>query len=158
MPKKEKIMEENKKIDRKEWIRALKFLIISVSAGIIQIGSYALLFEVVHLEHWISYGISLVLSVLWNFTINRHYTFKSASNVPIAMVKVACFYLVFTPLSLWWNKVLPDYGWNNYVLEIGTMLINFVTEFFYQRFFVFKNSLDTNDLAKKEETQEKTEE
>ena len=152
-------MEEKvKKIDKKEWIRALKFLLISLSAGVIQIASYTLLFEVAHLEHWIAYGISLVLSVVWNFTINRKYTFKSANNVPIAMLKVACFYLVFTPLSLWWNKALTDLGWNNYLLEVGTMAINFVTEFLYQRFFVFKNSLDTNDLAKKEETKENTEE
>ena len=102
-------MEEKvNKIDKKEWIRALKFLLISLSAGVIQIASYTLLFEVAHLEHWIAYGISLVLSVVWNFTINRKYTFKSANNVPIAMLKVACFYLVFTPLSLWWNKALTD--------------------------------------------------
>lgn len=152
-------MEEKvNKIDKKEWIRALKFLLISLSAGVIQIASYTLLFEVEHLEHWIAYGISLVLSVVWNFTINRKYTFKSANNVPIAMLKVACFYLVFTPLSLWWNKALTDLGWNNYLLEVGTMAINFVTEFLYQRFFVFKNTLDTNDLAKKEETKENTEE
>ncbi len=142
------------KVDKKEWIRALKFLLISISAGIIQIGAYTVLFEVLALEHWIAYLISLVLSVVWNFTINRRYTFKSANNVPIAMLKVACFYLVFTPLSTWWNAVLPDYGWNNYVLEIGTMVINFVTEFFYQRFFVFKNSLDTNEIAKKVENNE----
>ncbi|MBR7110333.1 MAG: GtrA family protein [Clostridia bacterium] len=152
-------MEEKvNKIDKKEWIRALKFLLISLSAGVIRIASYTLLFEVAHLEHWIAYGISLVLSVVWNFTINRKYTFKSANNVPIAMLKVACFYLVFTPLSLWWNKALTDLGWNNYLLEVGTMAINFVTEFLYQRFFVFKNTLDTNDLAKKEETKENTEE
>lgn len=149
---------DEKKINKKEMLRALKFLIISISAGIIQIASYALLFEVIHLEHWIAYGISLVLSVLWNFTINRRYTFKSANNVPKAMIKVACFYLVFTPLSLWWNKVLPSYGWNNYVLEIGTMVINFVTEFFYQRFFVFKDSLDTNDIAEKDKTEISSEE
>ena len=29
------------------------------------------------------------------------------------------------------------------------MVLNFILEFFYQRFFVFRNSLDTNELAKK---------
>ncbi len=154
-------MTQEKKLNKTELLRALKFLIISISAGIIQIGAYSLLYYVVFngtddtaqfvVQHWVSYLISLVLSVVWNFTINRRYTFKSASNVPVAMAKVAAFYAVFTPLSTWWNAALATAGWHNLVLEAGTMIINFVTEFFYQRFFVFKNSLDTNDVAKKDE-------
>lgn len=130
---------------KKELIRSLKFLLFSVSAGIIQIVSFAIFEEFLHLTHWLSYLISLVLSVLWNFTLNRKYTFKSAANVPIAMVKVACFYLVFAPLSTWWTAVLTgaEVGWNAYVVEIGTMIINFVTEFLYDRFFVFGKSIDT---------------
>ena len=130
---------------KKELIRSLKFLLFSVSAGIIQIVSFAIFEEFLHLTHWLSYLISLVLSVLWNFTLNRKYTFKSAANVPIAMIKVACFYLVFAPLSTWWTAVLTgaEIGWNAYVVEIGTMIINFVTEFLYDRFFVFGKSIDT---------------
>lgn len=130
---------------KKELIRSLKFLLFSVSAGIIQIVSFAIFEEFLHLTHWLSYLISLVLSVLWNFTLNRKYTFKSAANVPIAMIKVACFYLVFAPLSTWWTAVLTgaEVGWNAYVVEIGTMIINFVTEFLYDRFFVFGKSIDT---------------
>lgn len=130
---------------KKELIRSLKFLLFSISAGLIQIVSFTICEELLHFTHWLSYLISLVLSVLWNFTLNRKYTFKSAANVPIAMIKVACFYLVFAPLSTWWTAALtgPAIGWNAYVVEIGTMIVNFVTEFLYDRFFVFGKSIDT---------------
>ncbi len=132
---------------KKEFLRSLKFVAFSVSAGVIQAASFALLNELAHLNYWFSYLVSLVLSVLWNFTLNRKFTFQSAANVPIAMVKVACFYLVFTPLSTWWTAVLtePAYGllWNEYAVLVGTMLINFVLEYLFQRFFVFGKSLDT---------------
>lgn len=130
---------------KKELIRSVKFLLFSVSAGIIQIVSFTICEELLHFTHWLSYLISLVLSVLWNFTLNRKYTFKSAANVPVAMIKVACFYLVFAPLSTWWTAVLTGdgVGWNAYVVEIGTMIVNFVTEFLYDRFFVFGRSIDT---------------
>lgn len=127
--------------------RTIKFVLFSISAGVIQVGSFTLLNELLHLNYWASYLISLVLSVLWNFTLNRKFTFKSAANVPIAMLKVAGFYLVFTPLSTWWTAVLtePSYGfmWNEYLVLVGTMLINFVTEYLFQRFFVFGKSIDT---------------
>ncbi len=132
---------DNKK---KELLRSIKFTLFSISAGVIQLVSYALLYELLHLPEWISYLISLILSVLWNFTLNRKFTFQSAANVPVAMLKVALFYVVFTPLSTWWTKVLTeDLLWNAYVVQIGTMLINFVTEYLYQRFVVFGKSLDT---------------
>lgn len=130
-----------------ELIRTVKFGLFSVSAGIIQVLSFTLLNELLHLHYWVAYLISLVLSVVWNFTLNRKFTFKSAANVPIAMLKVAGFYLVFTPLSTWWTAVLtePAYGieWNEYLVLALTMLINFVTEYLFQRFFVFGKSLDT---------------
>lgn len=132
-------------------IQIIKFTLFSISAGVIQIGSYTLLYEVFNILHWPSYLISLILSVLWNFTFNRRFTFKSANNIPIAMLKVALYYLVFTPLSTWWNKALEAAGWNNYLLEVGTMLINFVTEFLFCRFVVYRNSMNTNELAKKDE-------
>lgn len=135
------------KTDKKEWLRTLKFTLFSISAGIIQIGSYTLLYELAHLNEWLCNLISLILSVLWNFTLNRKYTFQSAGNVPIAMMKVAAFYIVFAPLSTWWTAVLtePSYGilWNAYVVELLTMLVNFVTEYLYDRFFVFGKSIDT---------------
>ena len=132
---------------KEELIRTVKFVLFSASAGIIQVASFALLNELLHLNYWVSYLISLVLSVVWNFTLNRKFTFKSAANVPIAMLKVAGFYLVFTPLSTWWTAALtePAYGimWNEYLVLAITMLTNFVTEYLFDRFLVFGNSIDT---------------
>ncbi len=134
-------MENNKK---KEALRALKFTLFSISAGIIQISSFTLLNELLHLPYWLSYLIALVLSVLWNFTLNRKFTFKSAANVPVAMFKVACYYAVFTPLSTMLEHVLTmRLGWNEYLVTAINMVLNFVTEFLYQRFFVFGKSIDT---------------
>lgn len=130
---------------RKELLRSLKFALFSISAGIIQILSFTLMEEVLHITHWLSYLVALVLSVLWNFTLNRKYTFRSASNVTVAMLKVAGFYLVFTPLSTWWTAVLTgsQVGWNEYIVLVLTMLVNFITEYLFQRFVVFGKSIDT---------------
>lgn len=130
---------------KKELLRSLKFVLFSISAGLIQIVSFTIMEELLHFTHWVSYMISLVLSVLWNFTLNRKYTFKSANNVPIAMLKVAGFYLVFTPLSTWWTAALtsPAVAWNEYIVLILTMLINFITEYLFDRFVVFGKSIDT---------------
>ncbi len=139
----------------KEFIRVVKFTLFSLSAGLIEIGAFTLLNEILHLDYWISYLIALVLSVVWNFTLNRKYTFKSATNIPIAMLKVALFYAVFTPLSTWLEHwYTTGLGWNEYVATILNMLLNFVTEFLYQRFFVFGKSLDTNAAAAEEKSGE----
>ena len=127
-----------------EAVRAVKFALFSASAGLIQIGSFTLFNEVFHWSYWICYLLSLILSVLWNFTLNRKYTFRSAANVPIAMAKVAAFYAVFTPLStLMGNWLVGDLGWNEYLVTGINMALNFVTEFLYQRWFVFGKSIDT---------------
>lgn len=130
---------------KREFLRTLKFVLFSISAGLIQILSFTLLEEILHITHWVSYLTALILSVLWNFTLNRKFTFQSANNVPVAMLKVAGFYLVFTPLSTWWTAVLTseNVGINEYVVLIGTMLINFVSEYLFQRFVVFRGSIDT---------------
>lgn len=134
-------METNKK---KEWIRMVKFTLFSVSAGLIEIVSFSLLNELLHLPYWMSYLFALVLSVLWNFTLNRKFTFKSAANVPVAMLKVACYYAVFTPLStLLEHQLAGNLGWNEYLVTAINMLLNFVTEFLFQRFVVYRNSVDT---------------
>ena len=133
---------------RKELRRAAVFTLFSASAGLIELGSFALLNELLRLPYWISYVAALSLSVLWNFTLNRTFTFRSAANVPAALLKVACFYAVFTPLTGWLEHYYTmTLGWNEYVATILNMALNLVTEFFYQRYFVFGNSLDT---AKKE--------
>lgn len=128
----------------KEFWRVVKFTLFSVSAGLIEIGSFALFNEVLRLPYWLGYLLALVLSVLWNFTLNRRYTFKSANNVPVAMLKVAAYYAVFTPLSTGLEHFYTaTLGWNEYIATGLNMLLNFVTEFLYQRYFVFGKSLDT---------------
>ena len=134
---------------KKEFLRTVKFVLFSISAGLIQVVSFTLMEELLHVTHWVAYLTALVLSVLWNFTLNRKFTFCSASNMPVAMAKVAVFYAIFTPLSTWWTAVLTDQcGWNEYLVLAMTMIVNFVLEYLYQRFFVFGDSLDT---AKKDQ-------
>ena len=154
-------MAEKKKTRAEAW-QAVKFTLFSISAGIIQIGTYMLMYEVFHWAPWLSYLISLILSVLWNFTFNRAYTFRSDADIGRSMRLVALFYLVFTPLSTWWTAALtggnPFTGAeasaeplvNNYIVQAGTMLINFVTEFLWQKFVVYRGTIDTNARARKE--------
>ena len=135
---------------KKELMRSLKFLLFSISAGVIQILSFTLLNELAHLPYWVSYLIALVLSVIWNFTLNRRFTFRSANNVPVAMLKVAAYYAVFTPLSTLLEKYLTEtVGWNEYLVTLINMVLNFVTEYLFDTFVVFRGSIDTNDLAQK---------
>ena len=137
----------------KELARKIKFGLFSISAGLIQIGAFTLLNELLHLEYWLSYLIGLVLSVIWNFTLNRKFTFKSSNNVPIAMLKVFGYYCVFTPLSTLLVKFLTTGPqWNEYLVTILNMVLNFVTEYLFDSYVVFRGSIDTNDLAKKEKT------
>jgi len=128
---------------REDLTHIIKFTLFSISAGIIQIISFTILNEVVKLIYWPAYLIALTLSVLWNFTLNRKFTFKSAANIPKAMFKVACYYLVFTPLSTWWGDSLEAIGWNEYLILGMTMIINFVTEFIFTKFYVYKNNINT---------------
>lgn len=137
-----------------ELLRTVKYVLIAASAGLIQIGSFTLMNELLHWDYWVSYLIALVLSVVWNFTINRRYTFKSANNVPKAMALVVAYYCVFTPIStLLENYLAKDLGWNEYLVTFINMFLNLATEFPFQRFVVFRKSIDTNDLAKKSEEQ-----
>lgn len=128
---------------KKELIRAVKFTLFSASAGLIQLLTFELLDKAFRLEYWVCYLTALILSVLWNFTLNRKVTFHSANNIPVAMLKVAAFYLVFTPLSTWGGDSLVKLGWNGDLVLVLSMLVNFVTEYLYDRFFVFGASLDT---------------
>ena len=128
-----------------EFLRSAKFLFFSVSAGLIQTLTFALLNELLHLNYWVSYLIALVLSVLWNFTLNRKFTFKSAANVPVAMAKVFGFYLVFTPLSTWLGHLAEGRGVNDFVILVVTMLSNFVLEFLFCKFVVYRGKEDTLD-------------
>lgn len=137
---------ENQTLTKKQnIIQVIKFALFSASAGIIQIGSFTMLTELTDWEYIYCYLPSLILSVLWNFTFNRRFTFKSANNVPVAMLKVALFYCVFTPLSTWAGHKLTGMGINDYIVEIGTMAVNLITEYIYCRFVVYRNSMNTRE-------------
>lgn len=130
------------KDSKKNFLQALKFTLFSVSAGVIQVGAFALL-EIFIKTYWIPYLVSLVLSILWNFTLNRRYTFRSAANVPVAMAKVFGFYLVFTPLSTYLGDLAEANGVNDFLILILTMLANFVLEFLFCKFVVYRGQENT---------------
>ena len=139
---------EKKDIKQEELKRTVKFVLFSISAGVIEIGVFTVLYELLHWTYWVAYLIALVLSVLWNFTLNREFTFRSANNVPVAMLKVAAYYAVFTPVT----TILGDYlertcGWDGMLVTALNMLLNFVTEYLYDRFVVFGKTIDTNSRA-----------
>ena len=128
--------------DKKQLWQAVKFTLFSISAGVIQIGSFAIM-ELFIQDYWIPYLISLVLSILWSFTLNRRYTFKSAANVPVAMAKVFGFYLVFTPLSTYLGNLAEGVGVNDFIILIIAMLANFVLEFLFCKLVVYRGKEDT---------------
>ena len=165
--KNEKVMKksdsaESKSDKKTEGIRVLKFFLFSVSAGVIEIVSETLLEKCLpwesmtadpQIKYWVSYLVALILSVIWNFTFNRKFTFKSATNVPVAMLKVALFYAVFTPATTFLQKYLCSFNWGavdnlkGQFTTVINMVLNLTTEYVYDRFFVFRDSLDTNKNA-----------
>ena len=134
--------------NKTEIVRMVKFALLSASAGIIQTLTFTLIDGIFHPSYYASYLPALILSILWNFTLNRKFTFKSASNIPVAMLKVFCYYLVFTPVSTWLGNVASEYfsqvQFINYIVLAVTMVANLVTEFLFQRYFVFGKSIDTS--------------
>lgn len=138
----------------KELFRAVKFVLFSASAGIIEFGSFAILDGFTAWPYWLKYLIALILSVLWNFTLNRSFTFQSAGNVPVAMLKVACFYAVFTPVTtILGNYLAETLGWNDLLVTVLNMALNLVTEYYYDRYFVFGKTIDTNERARKKKAE-----
>ena len=147
--------QEKQSKKRSELIRTVKFVLFSVSAGVIEIGVFTVLYELLHWEYWVAYLIALVLSVVWNFTLNREFTFRSANNVPVAMLKVAAYYAVFTPATTLLGHYLEGTcGWNGMLVTVMNMLLNFVTEYLYDRFVVFGKSIDTNSRARSQSQSE----
>ena len=159
-------MENKQAISKKDnLIMAVKFVFCSAGAGIIQTVSFTVLNELAkntsifdfmpenlkNNEYGPFYFVALVLSVLFNFTVNRKFTFKSATNVPIAMLKVFGYYCVFTPLSIWWGVALTNIGWNEYLVLALTMAVNMSTEFLFNRFVVFGKSINTAETKAKKE-------
>ena len=140
-------MQTNK---QQELLRALKFTIFSVSAGIIEAVAFALLNELTRWPYWPCYLIALAASVVWNFTLNRRYTFRSTADVPRAMALVAAFYCVFTPVTtILGNYLVETLGWNEYLVTALNMACNLVTEYLYDAYVVFRDSIDTNAVAQK---------
>ncbi|MBR3905283.1 MAG: GtrA family protein [Clostridia bacterium] len=136
--------------EKKNWLQVLKFTLFSASAGLIQIASFSLL-ELFIKNYWVCYLPSLLLSILWNFTLNRRYTFKSAANIKVAMLKVLGFYAVFTPLSTWLGHLAEQAGWNDFLILALTMIANFVLEFLFCKFVVYRGQ--ENTLNSKEKAQ-----
>lgn len=130
---------------RKEIFRIIKFVSFSISAGVIELVSFALLNELTPLSYWPCYLTALILSVLWNFTLNRKFTFQSANNIPKAMLQVALYYCIFTPITTMGGNYLAEtLGWNEYLVTGINMVLNLSTEYLFDRFVVFKDSLDSN--------------
>ena len=130
------------------FVQMVKFTLFSISAGILQIGSFTLFNELFKWMYWPAYLTSLILSIVWNFTVNRRYTFKSAANIPVAMTKLFGFYAVFTPVSTWLGHLAEGAGINDYIILIITMLSNFVLEFLFCKLVVYKNQEDTRQEIK----------
>ena len=131
-------------MNKKELLRTIKFTLFSISAGIIEIVSFTILDKFTKFDYWVCYLIALVLSVVWNFTLNREYTFKSTNNIPIAMLKVGVFYLIFTPTStILGNYLVKNLKWNEYLVTGLNMLSNFVLEYLYDKYYVFKGTIDS---------------
>lgn len=121
----------------------LKFVLFSISAGVIQVIVFTLMLELLHIAYWGSYLTALIASVIYNFTVNRRFTFKSANNIPLAMIQLGIYYAIFTPLSTWWGAALVRIGWIEYIVLGLTMITNLVTEFCVNRFIIYRNSMNT---------------
>ncbi len=138
-------------MNKKEIFRTIKFTLFSISAGIVEIVVFTLLNLIPNWSYWPKYLIALVASVLWNFTLNREFTFKATNNVPVAMLKVALFYAVFTPVStIVGNYLAETLLWNEFIVTALNMIANFILEYLWDTFVVFRGSIDTKDDKKKE--------
>ena len=136
--------------NKKELFRTIKFTLFSISAGIIEIVLFTLLSEFTNFNYWVCYLVALIASVIWNFTLNREYTFKSTANVPVAMLKVFIFYLIFTPSStIIGNYLVEKLNWNEYIVTGINMICNFVLEYLYDKYIVFRGTIDTKERKTK---------
>jgi len=150
-------IDSNRLTKAQEVTKFFRFVFFEVSAGLVQVSVFTFLFQIFRITYWAAYMPALIASVLWSFTANRKFTFKSVSNVPVAMMKVTLYYLAFTPLSTWWGNELNKGSWGidpamqAYIVLIGTMLINFLTEFMVYRFWVYRRSINTSASGVREQ-------
>ena len=144
-------IEKKEKKDMKEIIRAVKFAIVSMSAGIVELGVFTLMNEFTGLKYWPCYLTALAASVIWCYTVNRRYTFKSGKPIPVVLAYAAAFYAVFTPATtVLGNYLAETLMWNEYIVTIINMTINLVTEYLYDTYVVYRNNMDNNSIAEKE--------
>lgn len=129
--------------------QAAKFAMFSASAGVVEIITFTLMNELTELPYWPCYLTALVLSVVYNFTVNRRYTFKSVANIPKAMLKIIGFYCVFTPVTTYLGNMADVRGVNEYIILGVTMAFNLTLEYLFCRFVVYRGTMNTNKLAKK---------
>lgn len=158
--------QKEKRPKLKQLIQMLKFTGFSISAGVIQIVSFGVLYDWTKwLPWWPAYLISLVLSVIWNFTFNRKFTFAAANNIPLAMGLVIVYYCMFTPVSVFGGDAIAAELPENLgmLVTFMMMLVNFVTEFIWDKFIVFNDKV-TSKIERlfkrkpKEDTEENQEE
>ncbi len=134
---------QTQKLSKKqEFFQFLKFLAFPLSAGAIQLLSFELMYNIINWKSWwATYLISVVLSVIWNFTFNRKFTFKSASNVTVSMILALLFYVPFIPLSVFGGNALEQIGWNGTLVTLMMMVINFIGEFAWDKLVVFNDKI-----------------
>ncbi|HHT80108.1 MAG: GtrA family protein [Sphaerochaeta sp.] len=148
--------EQRKLTSKENTAQVVKFVLFSISAGIIQVIVFTIMLELLHIAYWGSYLSALIASVIYNFTVNRRFTFKSANNIPKAMIQLGIYYAIFTPLSTWWGDALVGIGWYEYIVLGLTMITNLVTEFCVNRFIIYRNSMNTRVPQVKEPTTQST--
>lgn len=173
-PVKKSLKQKLKETDQKNgsvW-QAIKYFLCAASAGLIQFVTFTIMktafdktgvtesmgtmwfFQDINKTTFIATTIALGLSVLWNFTLNRKFTFKAANNVPLAMGLAFLFYVPFYPFQTWYvgavenainNSVGYEASWGAIIAEGTVMLINGILEFCWQKFVVFRNSGKTEE-------------
>lgn len=159
----QKAEKDAKKEKKATLFQAIKYFCCAASAGAIQLISFTILQLVIKdpTKMWfmtetdvgtfVPTTIALALSIIWNFTLNRKFTFKDAGNVPKAMALAFLFYVPFYPFQTWYvATVKPALGaYMNIdlagVIAEGTvMLINGILEFCWQKFVVFRKKKPAN--------------
>lgn len=126
---------------------AFLFTLFSLSAGIIQISSFSLLNLIDSWSYWSKYLVSVLLSVLWNFTFNRKVTFKGTNNIYLAMSLTLVFYVFFIPITtILGNYFEKNLNVNGFLILIVTMILNFVLEFVYTKFVIYKKGEEIADV------------
>ena len=140
----EEVLQEAKPTKKQQFLQILKFTGFSISAGAMQLLSFSILYEwTACLPWWPSYLISIILSVIWNFTFNRKFTFKAANNIPLAMTLVLIYYAAFTPASVFGGDALEKLWGSDFgiLITVLMMVINFLTEFVWDKFIVFNEKV-----------------